>query len=139
LRWSNAGHPPPMAVNPDGSVVVLAGMAPDLLLGIEPGTHRTDSQISLDRGATVVLYTDGLIERRGENLDTGLARLRDTLAEVADLPLDELCDELLRRMVSAADDDIALIAVRLHRQHQPRPAEAGPTRVPPKVPTEPET
>ena len=139
LRWSNAGHPPPMAVNPDGSVVVLAGMAPDLLLGIEPGTHRTESQISLDRGATVVLYTDGLIERRGENLDTGLARLRDTLAEVADRPLDELCDELLRRMVSAADDDIALIAVRLHRQHQPRPAEAGPTRVPPKVPTEPET
>jgi len=138
LRWSNAGHPPPMAINPDGSVLALAGVDTDLLLGIDPLTPRTESAVVLDRGSTVLLYTDGLVERRGQDLDTGLALLRDTLAELADLPLEELCDALLARMLPAdADDDVALVAVRLHRQDEPRPAEAGPVRVPPDVPDEP--
>ncbi len=138
LRWSNAGHPPPMVLMPDGTVSPLTGLEADLLLGIDPGTPRVETQVVLDRGATVLLYTDGLVERRGQGLDEGLALLRSTLAELADLPLDGLCDTLLARMLpDQAEDDVALVAVRLHRQDRPRPAEAGPTRVPPEVPEDP--
>jgi serine phosphatase RsbU (regulator of sigma subunit) len=74
LRWSNAGHPPPVVLNPDGSSLVLAGSAPDLLLGNDQETTRVKSDVTLDRGSTVLLYTDGLVERRGEHLDQGLER-----------------------------------------------------------------
>ena len=135
LRWSNAGHPPPMAINPDGSVIVLSGVDTDLLLGIDPDTARTESAVVLDRQSTVLLYTDGLVERRGQDLDQGLALLRDTLGQLGQLPLEELCDALLERMLpDEADDDVALVAVRLHRQDRPRPVEAGPQRVPPDLP-----
>jgi PAS domain S-box-containing protein len=137
MVWSNAGHLPPLAVHPDGSVVVLADWKADLLLGVDPTFTRTESTVTLDRGTTVVLYTDGLIERRDADLDAGLARLRTHLAELADRPLQELCDELLERLVDGRpDDDVALVAVRLHRQDRPRPVEAGPTRVPGVVPDE---
>ncbi|MDX6245902.1 MAG: hypothetical protein QOE76_3625 [Frankiales bacterium] len=140
LRWSNAGHPPPMVINPDGTVVVLSGLEADLLLGIDPHSRRIESEISVDRGATVLLYTDGLVERRGQSLDEGLARLRDMLEELAELGLDELCDQLLARMLpDRLDDDVALVAVRLHRQDQPRPAEAGPVSIPDNVEPEPGT
>jgi serine phosphatase RsbU (regulator of sigma subunit) len=77
----------------------------------------------LDDGATVLLYTDGLVERRDSDLDAGVARLRDALTELADLPLDDLLDELLQRLVQGRpDDDVALVAVRLHR-----PAQAPPS------------
>jgi serine phosphatase RsbU (regulator of sigma subunit)/PAS domain-containing protein len=137
VRWSNAGHPPPMVIGPDASVAPLLGVEPDLLLGMDPDSRRVESVVTLDRGATVLLYTDGLVERREESLDDGLVRLRDTLAELAarDVTLDELCDETITRMLpERPDDDIALVAVRLHRQDRPRPAEAGPNRVPSTVP-----
>jgi serine phosphatase RsbU (regulator of sigma subunit) len=90
--------------------------------------------ITLDRGTTVLLYTDGLIERRDAVLDDGMDRLRAAAAELADRPLDELCDELIDRLVeSTPQDDVALVAIRLHRQDRPRPDEAGPVRVPPTV------
>jgi serine phosphatase RsbU (regulator of sigma subunit) len=86
----------------------------------------------------VLLYTDGLIERRDADLDTGLHRLRTHLAELAGLPLQQLCDELITRLVDGKpEDDVALVAVRLHPQDRPRPPEAGPNRVPPLVPEDP--
>jgi len=137
LRWSNAGHPPPMALLPEGEVLVLGGVDADLLLGFDAASERAESKVTLDRGTTVLLYTDGLVERRGQSLDEGLHRLRDELAALAHLTLDELCDELLARLTpSTNDDDVALVAVRLHRQDRPRPPEAGPRNVPPEVPPE---
>ncbi len=137
MRWANAGHLPPLVVNPDGSVAELATWRGDLLLGVDVDACRRESVVTLDRGATVLLYTDGLIERRDADLDSGLVRLRDALIELADRPLDELLDEVLERLVHGRpDDDVALVAVRLHRQDQPRPAEAGPRRVPSTVPPE---
>jgi serine phosphatase RsbU (regulator of sigma subunit)/PAS domain-containing protein len=137
MRWANAGHLPPLVVNPDGSVAELAAWKGDLLLGVDPEAQRRESVVTLDRGATVLLYTDGLVERRDADLDAGLVRLRDTLIELADRPLDELLDEVLERLVHGRpEDDVALVAVRLHRQDLPRPAEAGPSRVPPNVPPE---
>jgi serine phosphatase RsbU (regulator of sigma subunit) len=109
-------------------------VAADLLLGIDPGTERVEAEVVLDREATVLLYTDGLVERRDRDLDEGQAQLRDLLVELGTLPLDAMCDELLRRLVGDADDDVALLAVRLHRQDRPRPADAGPERLPPGAP-----
>ena len=140
LRWSNAGHPPPMIVHADGAVQPLTTLDADLLLGFDPTTARIESETMVDRGATVLLYTDGLIERRGQGLDEGLALLRDTLITLADHTLDDLCDEVLSRLLpEAPEDDVALVAVRLHLQDQPRPAEAGPRVLPPGVPAEPDT
>jgi PAS domain S-box-containing protein len=137
MRWANAGHLPPLVINPDGSVAELAAWRGDLLLGVDPVARRRESVVTLDRGATVLLYTDGLIERRDADLDAGMVRLRDAVMELSDLPLQEMLDELLDRLVHGRpEDDVALVAVRLHRQDLPRPAEAGPNRIPPTVPLE---
>ncbi|ABS03510.1 SpoIIE family protein phosphatase [Kineococcus radiotolerans] len=141
LRWSNAGHPPAMVVNPDGTVTPLLGLHPDLLLGVVPGTGRRDTEVVLGRGATVLLYTDGLVERRDQPLQEGLEKLQAVLEDLAaqDGDLDGLVDQVLARMLPPdPEDDVAVIAVRLHRQDRARPAEAGPGRVPPHVPPEPE-
>ncbi|MDQ1663752.1 MAG: hypothetical protein QOJ68_3732 [Blastococcus sp.] len=135
MRWANAGHLPPMVINPDGSVAELAAWRGDLLLGVDPQAVRRESVVTLDRGATVLLYTDGLIERRDDDLDAGMVRLREAVIELADRPLAALLDELLERLVDGTpEDDVALVAVRLHRQDRPRPAEAGPNHVPSSVP-----
>jgi PAS domain S-box-containing protein len=114
LRWASAGHLPPIVIAPDGSVSVLDGAPADLLLGVAPETHREDHATVLDRGSTVLLYTDGLVERRDRDIDTGTAELAGVLAGCADLPLEELCDRVLERMfLPDAEDDVALLAVRL--------------------------
>ncbi|MCF6746231.1 GAF domain-containing protein [Blastococcus sp. KM273128] len=138
LRWANAGHLPPLILTPEGRVAELGEWTGDLLLGVDPGTQRRESVATLQRGSTVLLYTDGLVERRDSDLDEGIQRLRAAVEELADLPLDALLDELLDRLVHGRpEDDVALVAVRLHRQDRPRPPEAGPTRVPPTVPRDP--
>jgi len=138
MRWANAGHLPPLVINPDGSVAELAAWKGDLLLGVDPEAGRRESVVTLDRGATVLLYTDGLIERRDADLDAGMVRLREALIELAHLPLEQLLDEVLTRLVDGhPEDDVALVAVRLHPQDRTRPAEAGPQDVPPDVPGDP--
>jgi PAS domain S-box-containing protein len=122
IRWSNAGHPPPMVLRPDGTVLPLATATADRLLGVTPDAPRREWVVPLERDAVVLLYTDGLVERRDQNLDDGLARLERTLAGLAGRPLDDLCDELLDRMLPAdPDDDVALVALRLRPQDGPRP------------------
>ncbi|NAZ77996.1 SpoIIE family protein phosphatase [Kineococcus sp. T13] len=140
LRWSNAGHPPAVVVRPDGSVLALTGEQADLLLGVLPGTERVDAEVLLERGSTVLLYTDGLVERRDQSLQEGLQRLQDVLERLAaeDTDLDTLVDRLLERMLPPRpEDDVAVVAVRLHRQDRPRPPAAGPRRLPPHVAPEP--
>ena len=132
LRWSNAGHPPPLLLHGDGTVEELSGPRPELMLGVDPGARRTDSAVTVQRPATVLLYTDGLVESRDQVLDDGIAALREALADLADRPLSELCDGLLARLrPHGVADDVALVAVRLHPEDRPRPPEAGPEHVPP--------
>ena len=117
LVWSNAGHPPPVVLTPGGTATALQGAASELLLGVLPDAPRTESVVVLEAGSTVLLHTDGLVERRGEGLDDGLARLRDVLEELAarDLDLGALCDEVLDRMLpERPEDDVALLALRMH-------------------------
>ncbi|SDE22832.1 SpoIIE family protein phosphatase [Nocardioides lianchengensis] len=123
FRWSNAGHPPPLVAmpptgRPDDPVEVwpLWAATSQLLLGLHPDTERDESVVALPRGATVLLYTDGLVEHRGQSLDEGLAAMQALLARLVadDVPLEELCDRLLRGLLpELPDDDVALVAVRL--------------------------
>jgi sigma-B regulation protein RsbU (phosphoserine phosphatase) len=116
LRWSSAGHLPPLLLHPDGTVELLA-TAPERLLGTGTPCPRSDHTAQLHPGDTVLLYTDGLVEHGHTALDDGLARLTDALAELHHLPLEQLCDQLLERMLTCqADDDVALLAVRCHPQ-----------------------
>ncbi|MGY1742214.1 MULTISPECIES: SpoIIE family protein phosphatase [unclassified Blastococcus] len=113
LRWSDAGHPPPLVVSPDGRVRLL-DLPGELLLGVDPTTPRTDRAEVLEAGSTVLLHTDGLVERRDRDLDTGTAQLVAVLEEAADLPLEQLCDRVLQRLfLPDAEDDVALLALRL--------------------------
>ncbi|WP_308128123.1 PP2C family protein-serine/threonine phosphatase [Modestobacter italicus] len=112
LDWSNAGHPPPVLMSADGRVTVL-DRAPDLLLGVAAGVERAEHHLALTPGDTLLLYTDGLVERRGVPLDAGTSWLTQRLAELAGLPLEELCDELIAGMSGRLDDDVAVLAVRI--------------------------
>jgi serine phosphatase RsbU (regulator of sigma subunit) len=115
LCWANAGHPPPIVVSPDGTVSVLGEVVGDLMLGVDASATRAEPTVDLEPGATVLLYTDGLVERRDSTLDVGTGRLVDQVRDLAERPLAELCDTLLERLLRGTpQDDVALVAVRLH-------------------------
>ena len=118
LRWSNAGHPPPLLLEPDGTARLLERPA-NVLLGVAPDTPRQHHTVALRPGATVVLYTDGLVEHRDATLDDGLARLLAVAPDLAARPVSELCDEILDRMAPDLTDDIALLAVRVRDAEPP--------------------
>lgn len=112
LRWANAGHPPAALVLPDGSVRLL-DEGGELMLGIDPATRRADLTVRMAAGSTLVLYTDGLVERRGEVLDEGLGRLRAVLARHAGADAEETADAVLDELGPFEDDDVAVLVVRL--------------------------
>jgi PAS domain S-box-containing protein len=128
VHWSNAGHPPPLLLHPGGKVELLH-TSPELLLGVSAGVSRTDHVVTLPVGSTLLLYTDGLVERRGEVLDEGFARLVRVAGTLAEHDLEGFCDALIDRMGYDGDDDMALLALRAHDPGQPRPPEAGPERL----------
>jgi serine phosphatase RsbU (regulator of sigma subunit) len=112
LRWSSAGHPPPLLLRERGGVEVLE-RPPDRLLGTGVPTERSDHLLDLRSGDTVVLYTDGLLEYQRTGIDAGLRRLSAVLAGLAGRSAAEVCDEVLDRVITGpADDDVALLVVR---------------------------
>jgi serine phosphatase RsbU (regulator of sigma subunit) len=114
LRWANAGHPPAVLIDADGDVSLLDGKPADLLLGVAPEAVREDRLELLKPGATVLLYTDGLVERRDRDIDSGTQALVEVLRDCAGLPLDDLCDRVLEELfLPDAEDDVAVLAVRL--------------------------
>jgi serine phosphatase RsbU (regulator of sigma subunit) len=79
---------------------------------VSPDALRGEHHEELPPGSTLLLYTDGLVERRGASLDEGSAWLRRAVGELHALPLEELCDRLLAGLPWALEDDVALLAVR---------------------------
>ena len=111
LVWSNAGHPPPVLVSPDGDAAVLR-TPPEVLLGLRAEPARHDHRVILEPGSTLVFYTDGLIDRRGAVLDDAFADLLDALTDVQESTAEQVCDQLLDRYAASSDDDIALVVLR---------------------------
>jgi PAS domain S-box-containing protein len=113
LSYVTAGHPPPVLVRPDGEITFL-DRAISWPLGIESEERRTPAATAdLPPGSLLLLYTDGLIERRHETIDEGLARLRATVEQCWSLPLRRVKNTIFGRLVDeGANDDIALVAVR---------------------------
>ncbi|PRY13968.1 SpoIIE family protein phosphatase [Kineococcus rhizosphaerae] len=112
IRWCTAGHLPPVVAAPDGTAVLLAGDG--IVLGLGSGQHRAQQETTLVDGATLLLYTDGLVERRDRPMDVRLAELRDAVRDLGPVDVDDLCDELLERMLpDGSDDDVAVVAVRV--------------------------
>ncbi|WP_370420899.1 SpoIIE family protein phosphatase [Streptomyces sp. QH1-20] len=112
-HYSVAGHPPPLLVTKDGCTRFL-DRAASPMLGLPMQDDWRDSAIEpLPAGSTLLLYTDGLVERPDEDIDQGLDRLRRTAAVLAREPLDVFCDTLLAEPAATGRDDICLIALRV--------------------------
>jgi anti-anti-sigma factor len=113
LVYSRAGHPPPLVLGEGGARFLDDGLGPALDLAL-PGRRR-DAETELSPGSTLLLYTDGLVERRGATLDVGLDRLATAAAELADADPPALVDALLDRLLDGGGpvDDIAVVAARL--------------------------
>ncbi len=115
IVYSSAGHPPPILAHREGSCELL-DQATDPPLGARPHhVPRPQAGLPYHPGDTLVLYTDGLIERRDEDIDTGLARLTSALSRHRGLAPGELADTLLADLgvTRGARDDIALVVIRL--------------------------
>ncbi|WP_461026611.1 PP2C family protein-serine/threonine phosphatase, partial [Streptomyces sparsus] len=113
LNYSVAGHPPPLLVGPDGATRFLWDGRGLLLGGPLPEQPRDSATCPLPPGGTLLLYTDGLVERPGEDLDEGLRRLAGLAASLAGVPVESFCDGLLADPAGAGRDDVAMIALRL--------------------------
>lgn len=111
LDWSSAGHPPPLLLTP-GQAPRLLPTLPDPPIGVT-AARRADQRLVLPERSTVVLYTDGLIERSGEPINVGLARLTEHAAALDPLQVEELPERLLEAVQPAATDDIAVLAVHV--------------------------
>ncbi|MEU9145971.1 SpoIIE family protein phosphatase [Streptomyces sp. NPDC048349] len=110
---ATAGHPPPIRRRPGGPVEVLH-LSPGLLLGIDPVATYTATEIPFTPGTLLALYTDGLVESPGRDLDDSIADTAAHLARAHDQPLDALADDLIRyaRRAAPRTDDIALLLLR---------------------------
>jgi GAF domain-containing protein len=112
ITWTNAGHPPPILLPPHGAAELLDGH--DILFGFPTlaGSPRHDHRHDLAPGSTLFLYTDGLVERRGSDLDEGTERLLRLLTDNRDLPPPELVDRAVDTLAPDSPDDVVAFAVR---------------------------
>ncbi|MFB7576406.1 PP2C family protein-serine/threonine phosphatase [Streptomyces sp. NPDC056165] len=130
VTWAAAGHPPPVLRLPDGRVHVLDAK-PGAMLGIPLRQEIADHTVRLSPGATLALYTDGLVERRARGIDPGIDRLAAALEafDPADLDtdLDGSADRILGPLLSDSerDDDVCLLLCHIDRE-----AGGEPDRVP---------
>ncbi|MCE3032774.1 PP2C family protein-serine/threonine phosphatase [Streptomyces sp. CMSTAAHL-2] len=114
--WAAAGHPPALVRGPGGEVRVLDAK-PGIMLGVPVPHEYEEHHEELPAGATLALYTDGLVERRSAGIDAGIERLADALGMLGAAELEQLdaaADALLKPMLrdSEHDDDICLLLCR---------------------------
>jgi serine phosphatase RsbU (regulator of sigma subunit) len=112
VRYSSAGHPPAIIAQADGETCFLEKAA-SLPLAVVDGVERPEADVVLPKEATLLLYTDGLVERRDEALDEGMGRVVDVLSEGRHLPAADLAQLLRERLLEEApDDDVAFLLYR---------------------------
>lgn len=114
MSYTCAGHPYPLVVPPDQRPFYLQEGRRPPVAAWENQPNYNAATAELPPGSLILLYTDGLIERPGEMLDEGFARLREAAAHSADLPVADICAGLLERMAPPGGytDDVALLALR---------------------------
>ncbi|MCU4183371.1 SpoIIE family protein phosphatase [Acidiferrimicrobium sp. IK] len=118
FRWSNAGHPPPLLVR-DGAARLLSGGS-GVLLGVTDGGDAHEDSLLLHAGDVLVLYTDGLVERRGSSLDAGLDLLKTAAVGLPGRSAEEVCEGLVSALVPmpGREDDVAILVAVLRPQRQ---------------------
>ncbi|MFE7775242.1 SpoIIE family protein phosphatase [Streptomyces sp. NPDC057445] len=114
-RIASAGHPPPLVLGPDGTVTTVADVL-GVPLGVGGQPFGT-TEIDIPDGSTLALYTDGLIEARGRDIEEGIDRLRAELSGASG-PLEAVADRILARLLpDPPDDDTVLVLARVHHRH----------------------
>ena len=112
VRFANAGHPPPLLLCPDGRAMYLDG-GRSMPLGVPEVGHYDEAEFAVEPGSTLLLYTDGLVERRGASIDEGLDRLLDAITDGPN-DLEDLLSFVVAELVGEHHrlDDVALIALK---------------------------
>ncbi|WP_319432467.1 SpoIIE family protein phosphatase [Mycobacterium sp. RTGN5] len=113
LTYSSAGHPPAILVYANGTTQLLEG-GHSIALGIRPDRERPQAQVTIPAQATLLLYTDGLVERRRRSLDDGIDRAVNLIRDDSVLDLDPLADQIMQRLAPPGgyQDDVALLLYR---------------------------
>jgi len=112
IAWANGGHPPPLLRAADGTCRYVEGG--NGLMGVEDSVYETFEE-PIGPDTTIVLYTDGLVERRGESLDAGLERLASAACVGPEEPA-PLCDHIVAQLVEPGSeryDDVTAVVARL--------------------------
>jgi PAS domain S-box-containing protein len=117
LQYSNAGHMPAVLAGPGSKVTAVLPDAASVPLAVRRDERRPQATRVLPPGSTLMLFTDGLVERKHESIDDGIARAAEVLAATSKLPLDAVADVMLRELAPEAgyDDDVAIVIYR-HKQ-----------------------
>lgn len=117
LQYSNAGHMPAVLAGPEPGTTTLLTDAASVPLAVRREDPRPQATRLLPPGSTLMLFTDGLVERQHEPIDDGIGRAAEVLAQTMTLPLDTVADEVLRELAPTAgyDDDVAMVIYR-HQQ-----------------------
>ncbi len=113
LTYSRAGHIPAVLAAPGSEPTVLSG-AGSVPLAVRRDHRRPQESLVLDPASTLMLFTDGLVERRGEQIDAGIARVAELLGRTLDMPVDAVAEVMLRELAPARgyDDDVAIVVCR---------------------------
>ena len=118
ITWANAGHPPPLLRRPDGSTAFL-DEASGPALGATAGASYSTGHAAVEAGSMIVLYTDGLIERRHEDMRVGLERLARQVAE-CEGPASACCADLVgERVAGELIDDLAVVVIEARPRLEP--------------------
>jgi serine phosphatase RsbU (regulator of sigma subunit)/anti-sigma regulatory factor (Ser/Thr protein kinase)/transcriptional regulator with GAF, ATPase, and Fis domain len=113
LVYSSAGHPPPILVHADGTTRTLEE-GHTIALGVRPDWSRPEARVTIPAGATLLLYTDGLIERRRKALDLGIARVAAVVQEGRTSTLDQLASQIMSDVAPSGgyQDDVVVLLYR---------------------------
>lgn len=119
LRMASAGHPPPLLRGPDGTVTRLEG-GRSLPIGASADAVYQEAAVAIEAGSLLLFYTDGLVERRSESIDTGIDRLAAHIAD-SSAPVADVADSIIGTLADADHtDDVVLVAVAVEEARLPR-------------------